>query len=49
LFVTNRWFENPPVHVSATVNGDFMKRSAQKFGTNEMHLVAVVRMNHEFN
>jgi hypothetical protein len=49
LFVTNRWFEDPPMHVSATVNGDFMNGGTQKLGTNEMHLVAVVRMHDEFN
>ena len=49
LFVTNGWFKDPPVHVSATVDGDFMKCRGEQFGADEMHFVTVVRMNHEFN
>ena len=49
LFVTNGWLKDPPVHMSATVDSNFMKCGGEQFGSDEMHLVAVVRMNHEFN
>jgi hypothetical protein len=37
------------MHVSATVDSDFMKCRGEQLGPDEMHLVSVVRMNHEFN
>ena len=49
LFVTNGWFKDPPMHMSAAVDGDFMKCGGEQLGPDEMHLVTVVRVNHEFN
>ena len=49
LFMTNGWFKDPPMHVSASVDSNFVKCSGEQLGSDEMHLVTVVRMNHEFN
>ena len=45
--VDRRWFEDPPVHVSATFGAHDLEGLFEHFGSDCGHVVAMVRVDHE--